>query len=389
MKPSYNATNDPIGFLKESVLPGLKENVDKKNLNQVTTSVIGASSLLSFKTGNATGVTDQTENSAEPIVRTLIKSTAGLDATSVETIEQILSAFTAVSDNSKSEDIQSESRNDVFNSLEDLVNLTALFTYEGLSLHEAAYDNFVNLLGSNIQFDKTLQKPSTRKRRAVDKINTDDTALGNVNYVLLQRVYDLALNTTMKGEEPKILKGPFITANLERRTGSMDRSAGRSVGDCFVSYNVERVKTMDEVIEIAECSSVNPFQDIPDQVGIVSLTLKDRNFTDLKLSHLPSHDINVGIPVRELQSTDHLNLSQSISPEYIIWAPIVNLTEPLGGWNHSSIHIVVDAFPGVEGSIYLHLSEGKMNNAENRDTVVKQFKSGDEETKRTVAIIGM
>lgn len=364
---------NPIDFIEESVLPSLKRNSEKKDLNQVTSAVVGSSLLLS----------EGTQNSSK-IVPSLIGSTASLDAASVENIEQILNAFSMLSNHVSPTDIEKTSREKVHESLQKMVTLSKSFSLEGISLKDRVYDNFVAVLGVNIKSEQDEQL-SKRKRREVTPIDDDK------NYQLIQQVYSLVLLTTVTGESPKVLKSSYITANLQRLHGKIDRSLARNVGKCTVSYNINQVRKLGGLVEVSECSSLNPFTEVSDQQDIASLSLKNTTLAEISINNLPSHDVKVGIPA-SIESTKHLNLSQTIAPQDIIWTPIVNLTVPETGWNHSSIHIAIDTVNQTKASLNIHVA--KLPNMEiiginDHSMVVKTFESDENnERKRTVTILG-
>ena len=235
-------------------------------------------------------------------------------------------------------------------------------------LPDKTHNAFVYLLGDNFDFDKTASKD------AVVSINTV-----NPNYAAIQTVYSLVLRNLLT-EENRVFEESAIAADILKINPNRDsvnslHELKTNVGECHFEYQLDlKIKQGnggvfdgDEIRnEIRECSSHNPYADIPTKSSILSLTFQDALFRDVHVRRLPQNQsVTLKIPV-EAREADAVAQNQfELDGNDLVYADLKKaLSEVYDGGLNTDLRVVVavtsrtaaaDANSG--GQLYFHRSD--------------------------------
>jgi len=371
--------SSPTEFVLNDVLPKIETLAEERDLNQVTSLVVAAAGLISNGTDTYSDLSKK-KQSADA----LIDQTSKLDATSVETIGQMLNAFHAVkSAMSREMDIEENARSTIHDSMKRIMNLSKSFSQQLISLEGKSQSDFMQLITSNVAYE-VLERPTSKKRAR----RSTTSSLEEESLSLLKELYNLVLDTTIVGEKAKLLESEYVTTSLERHSRA-SLVGSKYVGNCSVAY---QLNNLDELVEIAECSVLNPYETVEGQTSITSLTFGDYNENDVVLSDVRVH---IGVPVNlNTSSRDELsNITHVVTPGNFIVTQLVNFTEPDSGWESSALHVVVDILEDESDNnrndqlVYAQLLFNEKPGMDKQPSM-KGFNRNSREEERTVVLQG-
>ncbi|XP_066916818.1 uncharacterized protein [Clytia hemisphaerica] len=375
---------EPSLFIQKSVIPSLQKLAKEKNLHKVTSLVVSSSKILA-----------NSKESKNDILKQLIDGASKVDPTSIENIAQVLDAFHAVQKSSKPSDIEIDSRKTIQNSLYKMMNLSKSFAAQLISLESKSQNAFMDLVSSNIAYGLLAGKTERHLRDTVTLNEVENpTQFENENLDLLDQLYFLILNTTIIGEKARLLDTPYIKTALQRLNGGATVQGSRQVGSCTVSYDL---KNMADLIEVAECSSLNPYSQIEGQTSVTSLTFADDKNEKLKLRNV---EVDIGIPIENVIETPLAENDEILNKTFIIQADdlivfkLENFTEPSEGWASSALYVLIDVlddftFVNEDVSLYSQLAFNEMPTASRRTGYLKKtFKPTSDENERTIMLQG-
>ena len=306
VKPDDLAEKDPVQFLNKTMLPALKEYVSRKDLNLVTSAVILGASLLQENTPNKTAV-----------VNTLLNGVSAMEASSVDTVTQMINAMTSIIKVIPTNELETEAYQNNSESVYKMLNLSQAFAKEGINLENRIFDGLMDVIGYQLDYGLGPQQNGSsdyinvsarneqglkRKRRNIEHLS--------LNYNLLVSLYSLMLSGTISGEKNKELKSNNIHTFIQRDTGANINTTVK-VGSCLTFADISSLKKNEDMSVILECSNLDPYVDIPSSNKIPSpvatFSYKDQNLDTVTVSDLSNNEeIKVGLPAGRFSTIEDI-----------------------------------------------------------------------------------
>lgn len=390
MKPSPEAKKDPVLFLQENMLPSLQQYVKSHDLNLVTSSVIASAKLLA---GGGNIKSGALLNKSGALLNKLMESVSLMDASSVETIGQMVDAMRSVVLKSKVKDIQVSTRDVSSNTVAKMLRLATSFSKEGIALEKSIFDGMIQVLSSQLEFHHTSDNSdkSSRKRRTVGDLTSTD-------YRSVKKIYDLILTSTVPGEKKKILESSAVSALLRRDKGKNTIGAV-NIGHCSIFSELSKIEDTEDVSQILECSSVDPYSPIGSNHTsyVVSYAYRDHTFHPMSFNNLPSQEqITINVPSGSESSLQENNIDIGnetwlIEKDELLVLIMQNFTSDEYNLTTVGLHtlftLLTDSLEG-DGMTTIHYSINEKITLDNDESKYFTFGKDTNETLRTIFIEG-
>ena len=288
------------------MLPALEEYVSRKDLNLVTSAVILSASLLQENTPNKTAV-----------VNTLLNGVSVMEASSVDTVTQMINAMTSIIKVIPTNELETEVYQNSSKSVNKMLNLSQAFAKEGINLENRIFDELMKVIGYQLDYGLGPQQNGSsgyvnvtarneqglkRKRRSIEHLS--------LSYNLLIDLYSLMLFGTLPGEKGKELKSNNIHTFIQRNQGR-NINTTVNVGSCSTLADVPRLKEIEDMSVILECSNLDPYVDIPSSKKIPSpvatFSYKDQNLDTIPVTDLSNNEeIEVHLPAGRFRTIEDI-----------------------------------------------------------------------------------
>ena len=288
------------------MLPALEEYVSRRDLNLVTSAVILSASLLQENTTNKTHV-----------VNTLLNSVSAMEASSVDTVTQMINAMTSIIKVIPTNELETEAYQNNSESVNKMLNLSHAFAKEGINLENRIFDGLMDVIAFQLDYGLGPQQNRSsdyinvsernkqglkRKRRNIEHLS--------LNYNLLINLYSLILSGTIPGEKQKKLESNNIHTFIQRDTGTNINTAAK-VGSCSTHADIPRLKEIEDMSVILECSNLDPYVDIPSSKKIPSpvatFSYKDQNLDTIPVTDLSNNEeIEVHLPAGRFRTIEDI-----------------------------------------------------------------------------------
>ena len=288
------------------MLPALKEYVSRKDLNLVTSAVILSASLLQENTPNKTAV-----------VNTLLNGVSAMEASSVDTVTQMINAMTSIIKVIPTNELETEVYQNNSESVNKMLSLSQAYAKEGINLENRIFDGLMDVIGYQLDYGLGPQQNGSsdyinvsarneqglkRKRRNIEHLS--------LNYNLLINLYSLMLSGTIPGEKEKTLRSNNIHTFIQRDTGA-NINATVKVGSCSTFADISSLKKNEDVSVVLECSNLDPYVDIPSSNKIPSpvatFSYKDQNLDTIPVNNLLNNEeIKVRLPAGRFSTIEDI-----------------------------------------------------------------------------------
>ena len=193
------------------------------------------------------------------VVSSLLEHACSVRATSIESISQLITSVNGVIEVSLRGELPMTMRDKSVNFVRSLLQLGSAFASEGIGLSDVSYEVFMKVVVSNINFYASETKSlsgGSRKRR--DDSSSTDVKVGE-NYEMLKNFYRMLTDAKVPGEPETVVSGSGMTTRLNRKNGG-SFGGQHFVGSCMFALGDTFLATKSDVVEVAECSGVNPYQ---------------------------------------------------------------------------------------------------------------------------------
>ena len=393
VEPDEFASKHPVQFLNETMLPALEEYVSRKDLNLVTSAVILSASLLQENTPNKTEV-----------VNTLLNDVSIMEASSVDTVTQMINAMTSIIKVIPTDELEIEAYQNNSESVNKMLTLSQIFATEGINLESHIFNGLMDIIGYQLDYGLGPQQNGSsdhtnvstrndqglkRKRRNIEHLS--------LSYNSLINLYSLILSGTIPGEKHKNLTSNNIHTFIKRDTGANinTKNTKVKVGSCSTFADISRLKEIEDMSVILECSNLDPYIDIPSSDKIPSpvatFSYKDQNLNTIPVINLSNNEeIEVRLPAGRFSTIEDVgNETWLIKMRDVRILKLHDFSDEID-LNSSGIHTIFTIDTDVEAdeklNIYLKIDKNFTLDDLEKDHLIMGKNSS--ESKRTLFISG-